>query len=71
MRASFKVFIDFVAILLLFFFWFFFGHNVCEILAPQIGTEHAPPALEGEVIATGRPWKSQEAKLLLVGHYGS
>ena len=42
-----KVFIDFVTILLLFLssdflakitFWFF-GHEACEILAPQLGAE--------------------------------
>ena len=39
----------------------FFGHVACEILAPQIGIELEPPALEGEVL-TARPleksWKS-------------
>ena len=51
----FKVFIDFVTILLLLLssdflakimFWFF-GHEACGILAPQLGTEPTPPALEG------------------------
>ena len=72
--GSFKVFIDFFALWLLFFYGVFclfvcFGHKVCEILAPQIGIEPAPPAWEG--ITTGPPWKSQEAKILLAGHYGS
>ena len=71
MRASFKLFIEFVAISLLFFYEVFFwcyGHKVCEILAPQTGIEPTPPAWEGKGIATGPPWKSQEAKFLLVGH---
>ena len=29
-------------------FWFF-GPKICEILAPWLGIEPAPPALEGEV----------------------
>ena len=38
-------------------FWFF-GCKACRILAPQSGIEPAPPALEGEVLTTGRPGKS-------------
>ena len=38
-------------------FWFF-GHEACEILAPQPGIEPAAPALEGEVLTTGLPGKS-------------
>ena len=62
----FKVFIDFVTILLLFLssdflakimFWFF-GHEACGILAPQLGTEPTPPALEGEDSTTGPPGTS-------------
>ena len=54
----FKVFIEFVTILLLLYVVWFFGYKACGILAPQPGTEHAPPALEGEVLTTGPPGKS-------------
>ena len=36
----------------------FFGHEAYSILAPQPGIEPTPPALEGEVLTTGRPGKS-------------
>ena len=39
-------------------FWFF-GLKSCGNLAPQPGIEPAPPALEGEVLLTGPPGKSQ------------
>ena len=55
MWTIFKVFIEFVTILLL--FWFY-GHKACGILAPQPGIEPAPAALEGEVLTTGSPGKS-------------
>ena len=45
-------------------FWFF-GHEACEILAPQPAPEPAPqpalPALEGEMLTTRPPRKSLEA----------
>ena len=44
-------------------FWFF-GHEACGILAPQPGIEPAPPALEGEVLTTGPPGKSQDSVFL-------
>ena len=53
MWTIFKVFIEFVIVLLLFYvlvFWVF-G------LAPQPGREPTPPALEGEVLATAPPGK--------------
>ena len=50
MWTIFKVFIEFVIILLL-----FYGHKACGILAPQPGIEPVPPALEGEVLTTGPP----------------
>ena len=40
-------------------FWFF-GPGACGILAPQPGIEPAPPALEGKVLTTGPPEKSQD-----------
>ena len=36
------------------FGFFFFGHQVCGILAHGPGIEPNPPALEGEVLTTGR-----------------
>ena len=36
----------------------FFGPEACGILAPWPGIEHSPPALEGEVLATGPPGMS-------------
>ena len=39
-------------------FWFF-GLETCGILAPRPEIEPAPPALEGEVLTTGLPGKSQ------------
>ena len=36
----------------------FLGHEAPEILAPQLRTEPAPPALEGKVLTTGPPGKS-------------
>ena len=38
-------------------FGVFFGHKACRILAPPLGIEPTPPALEGEVLTTGPPWK--------------
>ena len=35
------------------------GHEVCGILAPRPGIEPTPPPLEGEVLTTGPPGKSQ------------
>ena len=42
-----------------FMFWFF-GHEACGILAPWLGIEPTPPALEGEVLTTALPGKSQK-----------
>ena len=41
-----------------FMFWFF-GQEACGILAPRPRIEPTPPALEGEVLTTGPPGKSQ------------
>ena len=55
-RPFFKVFMEFVTILLLFYVsW---GHQACRILAPWLGIEPTPPALEGKVLTTGPPGKS-------------
>ena len=52
MWTIFKVFIDFVTILLLFCV-LFFGCQACEILAPQPRIELSPLALKGEIVTTG------------------
>ena len=53
----FKVFIEFVKILLLFYFLIFWA--ACEILAPVPGIEPAPPALEDKVVTPGPRRKSK------------
>ena len=45
-------------------FWFF-GPEACGISAPQPGTELVPLALEGEVLTTGPPGKSQSSDIFL------
>ena len=35
----------------------FFGHKPCGILTPWSDIEPTPPALEGEVLTSGLPWK--------------
>ena len=58
----FKIFIEFVTILLLLlcfdFFFFFFGPEACGVLALWPEVEPAPPALEGQVLTPGPPGKS-------------
>ena len=49
--------------LLQYYFCFMFSlcsHGECGILAPRPGIEPAPPALQGEILSTGQPGKSQE-----------
>ena len=58
MWTIFKVFFEFVTILLLLCFGFF-GCEACGILDPPPGIEPTPSALEGEVLTTGLPGKSQ------------
>ena len=60
-----KVFIKFVTILFLFYSVFYFGYKACGILASPPRAEPAPPALEGEVLTTGLPGKSQDLLLKL------
>ena len=38
-------------------FWFF-GREACGIVAPRVGIEPAPPALESQVLTTGQPGES-------------
>ena len=66
MWTIFKVFTEFVTILLLFYAFWFFRREACEILALRPGIEPAPPALEGEVLTTGLPGKSQTFLILEV-----
>ena len=59
MWSIFKVFIEFVTILLLFMFWYF-APEACGILTPQPGIKTMLLALEGEVLTTGplgKSWK--------------
>ena len=56
MWAVFKVFIEFVSILLLFCILFFSGHEACGILVPQLGIETISPFIE--VLATEPPGRS-------------
>ena len=58
MWTIFKIFIEFVTILLLFYVFWFFDCEACGILAPHPGIEPTPPALEGKVLTTGPPGKS-------------
>ena len=62
MWTIFEVFIEFITILLLFYVLFCFALKAHEILAPQPGMEPALPALEGKVLTTEQPGKSQEIK---------
>ena len=55
MWTVFKVFIEFVVILLC-----FGSLRHVGILAPGVGIEPTPPALEGEVLTTGPPGRALE-----------
>ena len=68
-QTIFKVFIEFVTILLpfhglfvfrVFFFFWFYGPEACKILAQQPRIEPTPPVLECKVLTTGLSGKSQE-----------
>ena len=58
MLTIFKVFIEFVTVLRLFSVLLFFGPKAYGVLAPPLGIEPAPLALEGEALTTGQPGKS-------------
>ena len=53
----FKVFVEFVTVLLLYYVGFF-DLEACGILTPQPGIEPTPSALEGEVLTTGPSGKT-------------
>ena len=63
MWTIFKVFVEFVTILLLFYV-LVFDHEACEILVPPPGIKPTPPTLEGEVLTNGPPGKSLPAASL-------
>ena len=58
MSTLFKLFIEFLTILVLVYVLVFWPRGI-EILAPRSGIEPAPPALEGEVLTTGPPGEPQ------------
>ena len=60
MWTIFKVFIEFVKVLLLFYVWCF-CQKACGILAPLLGIK--PTALDGESLITELPGKSQSRTL--------
>ena len=62
MWTIFKVFIEFVTMLV---YVLVFGHEACKILALRPGIEPLSPALEGKVLTTGLPGKSQFSNLYL------
>ena len=55
--TSFKIFIEFVTVLLLFYV---FGLEACGISAPRSGIKPPPPTLEGDALTTGLPGKSPQ-----------
>ena len=65
-QTIFKVFTEFVTILLLFYVYGFFGHKACGILAPWPGIEPTPPPVKGEVPTTGPPGKSHTSFLFKI-----
>lgn len=66
----FKVFKNLLWYCFCFIFWCF-GSEVCQILAPQLGFKSVPPpptptALEGKVLTSGPPGKSQAVVLKIL-----
>ena len=57
MWTAFKVFIEFVIILLLLYVSWVFGHGACGIVVPQPGIETASPPLEGKALTADPPGK--------------
>ena len=57
MWTIFKVFIEFVTILLLFYFLVLWPQGVWDLRDHRPGIEPTPPALEGEVLTTVPPGK--------------
>ena len=63
MWTIFKVFIEFVTILLLFHVLVFWPQSIWNF-STQPGIKPAPPALEGELLTTGLPGKFQTRVLI-------
>ena len=59
MWTSFKVFIEFVTVLLLFYVLGFGCEEACGISVPQPGIEPTPHVLQNLVSTTGLPRKSR------------
>ena len=53
MWTIFKVFSEFVTVLLLLYVLGFWGPEACGMLAFRPGIEPAPPSLKGRVLSTG------------------
>ena len=68
MWTIFKVFIEFVTILLLFYFGVF-GRKARGISAPGPGIKPLPPALEGKVLNHRSSREVPMSKILNVGSY--
>ena len=62
MWTIFKVFIEFVTLLLLFYAFCVCGHKTCGILASWPGIRPATPALEGQVVTTGLPQEEEDLR---------
>ena len=58
MWTIFKVFIEFVILLLLLFMFWFLGQEACGIFALWPEIKPISPAMEGKVLTTGPPEKS-------------
>ena len=71
MWIIFKVFIELLTVLLLVYVWFFWSRGMWN-LSSLTGLKPAPSALEGEVLTTGPPGKSQmwlfKCSLILVSN---
>jgi len=72
MWTIFKVFIEFVTILLLFYVWggLGFGHEACGILVLRPGIEPRALALKGEVPTIGPPGMFPGHLLMFKGELG-
>ena len=66
MWTIFKVFIEFVTILLLLRVMVFWPKSIWILAPPRLGVEPAPPALEGEILTTRPPGKFLLAALNLL-----
>ena len=65
MWTIFKIFIEFVTVLLLFLCFGFLATRHVRFLAPWPGIEPTPPALEGKVLTTGPSWKIPSLQLCI------